>query len=91
MIEILLIVGIICLQTWFGYLENKWLGAIFPILGLLLYLYLLITGNLSLSFTNVVMPVIGLLAFLGLWESGRKSKRDKQSKELDKMKAKDRQ
>ena len=91
MIKISLIVGIIFFQTWFGYLENKLLGAILPITSIILYIYLLINGYLSFGFITIIMPFIGLLALISLWETGKKNKKDKQKKEIDKMKAKDRQ
>ena len=91
MIKILLIVGINFFQTWFGYLENKILGAILPVTSIILYIYLLVNGYLSFGFITIIMPFIGLFALISLWETGKKTKKDKQKKEIDKMKAKDRQ
>lgn len=80
MIKILLIVGIIFFQTWFGYLENKILGAILPVTSIILYIYLLVNGYLSFGFITIIMPFIGLFALISLWETGKKLKKTNKRK-----------
>lgn len=87
MIETLIIV--ISLQTFFGYIESKLLGAILPIAVIVADIYFLANGLLSLSFRDIAMPIIGLLTLISLWEGGRQSKLSKQKREMQKMKAQD--
>lgn len=87
MIETLIIV--IFLQTSFGYIENKLLGAILPITVIVADIYFLANGLLQLSFRDIAMPIIGLLTLISLWEGGRQSKLSKQKREMQKMKDQD--
>lgn len=91
MLELVLIVLVIALQTTFGYLENKKLGAILPVLSILLFVYLFVSGVIEFSVIDILLPLVGLFALVSLWENGRKSKYEKRKKELEKMKAKDSQ
>ena len=89
MIETLIIVIVISLQTFFGYIESKLLGAILPIAVIVADIYFLANGLLSLSCRDIAMPIIGLLTLISLWEGGRQSKLSKQKREMQKMKAQD--
>ena len=89
MIETLIIIIVISLQTFFGYIENKLLGAILPIAVIVADIYFLANGLLQLSFRDIAMPIIGLLTLISLWEGGRQSKLSKQKREMQKMKAQD--
>ncbi|EPI03840.1 hypothetical protein D920_00274 [Enterococcus faecalis 13-SD-W-01] len=91
MLKIILIVTVIAVQTFFGYIESKLLGAILPVISVGLYIYLLFSGVLDFSLITFILPLVGLFSLVGLWVSGRNAKHDKQKKELDKMKAKDNQ
>ena len=81
MIETLIIIIVISLQTFFGYIENKLLGAILPIAVIVTDIYFLANGLLQLSFV--------VLTLISLWEGGRQSKLSKQKREMQKMKAQD--
>ena len=89
MVEILIIVLIISLQTFFGYIENKLLGSILPIISVLLYIYLIIQGVIHISIMQVLLPFVGFFALISVWQGGRETKRTRRKKELQKMKAQD--
>ncbi len=89
MIKIILIVSVIALQTFFGHLESKILGAILPVISVGLFVYLLVAGYIEFKFFDILLPLVGLFALISLWEGGRTSKLNKQKKEIEKMKAKD--
>lgn len=91
MIKIVLIVGIIVLQTYFGYIRSRILGAILPIASILIFIYLLYKGILEFNLITVILPLVGLFSLTGLWQSGKNKKDIKEKNEIDKMKAKDRQ
>ncbi len=56
MIETLIIVIVISLQTFFGYIENKLLGAILPIAVIVADIYFLANGLLQLSLEILLCP-----------------------------------
>ncbi|MBE9909365.1 hypothetical protein [Enterococcus casseliflavus] len=87
--EILFIVAVIGFQSFAGYLGNKYLGAILPIVFSLIVIYLFLTGNLTFSFKDILMPFVGLFVLIGMYESADQSKKAKIKKEMEKMKAKD--
>ena len=88
-LEIGIVIAVIGIQTFSGYLGNKYLGAILPIVFSLIVIYLFITGKLTVSFRDILMPFVGLFALLGIYESADQSKKAKIKKEMEKMKAKD--
>ncbi|MEO2553532.1 hypothetical protein [Enterococcus casseliflavus] len=87
--EILFIVAIIGFQSFAGYLGNKYVGAILPVVFSLIVISLFVTGKLTVSFRDILMPFVGLFALLGIYESADQSKKAKIKKEMEKMKAKD--
>ncbi len=89
LLEIVMIVAVIALQTFAGYIGNKYMGAVLPIVFTGIVVYLFISGNLTLSFSDIFMPIIGPLVLIGIYESGKESKKKKVEKEMDKMRARD--
>ena len=89
LMEILIIVGVIAFQTVSGYMGNKYMGAILPVVFSVLVIYIIVAGHLNLSFRNVLMPIIGFVTLICIYEGGKESKKKKTIKEMEKMKAKD--
>ncbi|HBK4031857.1 TPA: hypothetical protein LIY66_001265 [Enterococcus faecium] len=89
LIEILIIIGVIAFQTLSGYIGNKYMGAILPVIFSGIVIYIIVVGDLNLSMRNVLMPIIGLVSLICIYEGGKESKKKKTLKELEKMKAKD--
>lgn len=89
LMEILIIIGVIVFQTLSGYIGNKYMGAILPVIFSGLVIYIIVAGDLNLSMRNVLMPIIGLVTLICIYEGGKESKKKKTIKELEKMKAKD--
>jgi NhaP-type Na+/H+ or K+/H+ antiporter len=89
LMEILIIGGVIAFQTVSGYMGNKYMGAILPVVFSGLVIYIIVAGHLNLSFRNVLMPIIGFVTLICIYEGGKESKKKKTIKEMEKMKAKD--
>lgn len=89
LIEVLIIIGVIVFQTLSGYIGNKYMGAILPLIFSGLVIYIIVAGDLNLSLRNVLMPIIGLMSLICIYEGGKESKKKKTVKEMEKMKAKD--
>ncbi|MBU7456434.1 hypothetical protein [Leuconostoc fallax] len=89
LLEILIFAGIIAFQTFAGYIDNKYMGVILPVIFTGIVGFLAIAGQLSFSMRDVTMPILGLFTLLGIYASGKESKKKKIQKELDKMKAQD--
>ena len=89
LIEFLIIVVVIGFQTFSGYIGNKYLGAVLPIIFLGFVGFFLFKGSLGINFKDIIMPFFGLVILGVIYEGGRETKKKKIKKELDKMKAKD--
>lgn len=89
LIELLIIVVIIGFQTFSGYIGNKYLGSILPIIFLGFVGFFLFKGALGFNFKDIIMPFLGFFILVMIYEGGRETKKNKVKKELDKMKAKD--
>lgn len=87
--DIAIIGVIIAFQTFAGYRENKYLGAILPLAFLAAVGVFLYRGALGFNFKDIVMPFVGLFVLIMLYEGGKESRKSKINKELEKMKAKD--
>ena len=87
--EILIIVGIVALQTFLGYRGNKYLGAILPVLFCGAVIFLFVRGYLSFSFKDMLMPLIGFLSLIAVYERANQSRKAKIKTEMEKMKAQD--
>ncbi|EOK14526.1 hypothetical protein [Enterococcus faecalis] len=88
-VDYVVIIAVIAFQTFAGRIGNRYLGAILPIVFLGFVLYFLVSGNLSLSFKDIVMPVIGTISLICIYAGGEEYRNKKIRKELEKMKAKD--
>ncbi|KXT59256.1 hypothetical protein [Lactococcus sp. DD01] len=89
LINIIIIITVISVQTIFGKLGNRYLGAILPLAFAGAVLYFLFTGKLEFSFQDIVMPFIGEITLIGIYAVAEDSRKSKLKKQLDKMKAKD--
>ncbi|WP_254884811.1 hypothetical protein [Lacticaseibacillus casei] len=85
-LEVVMIVAIILLQTFFGYIGSKILGAILPVSLVVAYIYFITQGQIHFSVIDIVLPIVGLMALISIWESGRKTKLSQQKKKLQKTK-----
>lgn len=75
LIEILIIIGVIAFQTLSGYIGNKYMGAILPVIFSGIVIYIIVVGDLNLSMRNVLMPIIGLVSLICIYEGGKESKK----------------
>lgn len=82
-------IAVIAGQHFFGYLKNKYLGAILPILLLGSVAFFIYKGTFEFTFRDIIIPLFGLFVLFGMYQSGKASKDKKIAKELEKMKAKD--
>lgn len=82
-------IAVIASQAFFGYIENKYLGAIYPVVFLGFVLLIIFTGNMDFSFRSIVLPISGTTALILLWLGGKTKKVKKRQQELEKMKAMD--
>ncbi|TLF42364.1 hypothetical protein FEI14_05590 [Lacticaseibacillus zeae] len=73
-LEIVMIVAIISLQTFFGYIGNKILGALLPVALMVVYIYFIAQGQIHFSIIDIVLPIVGLMALISIWAGGRKTK-----------------
>lgn len=79
-LEIVLIIGVIAFQTLAGYIGNKYLGAILPIIFSGIIIYLAAVGQLDFSFRSISISLLGLSALIGVYEGGKESKKKRAAK-----------
>lgn len=79
-VAILIIACIIGFQTFAGYLGNKYLGCILPILFIVIVLYLFLRGNLTFSVRDILMPLVGILSLAMIYERADKTRQLKQKR-----------
>lgn len=79
-VVIIIIAGVIGLQTIAGYFGNKYLGFILPILFIVIVLYLFLRGNLTFSVRNILMPLVGILSLAMIYERADKARQLKQKR-----------
>ncbi len=92
MINLLLIaavLAVVALQYWFGYMENKYLGAILPLLLIGVVIWAAVAGKLTFSIRDILMPLLGLLGLLSVWDRGKALAVQKRARELEISKARD--
>ncbi|AFM71397.1 hypothetical protein [Enterococcus hirae] len=77
-IQFLFIAGIIGFQTLSGYIGNKYMGAILPVIFSGLVVFIVLTGHLNLTFRNILMPIVGLITLICIYEGGKESKKKRQ-------------
>lgn len=81
---------LLAIQYFLSRTGNKIMGAIVPIIFVIILIYLYLTEKLGLNiWGTIIFGVIGLLFLLGQWDSAQKDNKKKMKKELDKMEGKD--
>ncbi|MGJ7586433.1 hypothetical protein ACWEZE_05830 [Staphylococcus shinii] len=81
---------LLAIQYFLSRTGNKIVGAIVPVIFVIVLIYLYLTEKLGLNIWGaIIFGVIGLLFLLGQWDSAQKDKKKKMEKELDKMEGKD--
>lgn len=81
---------LLAIQYFLSRTGNKIVGAIAPVIFVIVLIYLYLTEKLGLNIWGaIIFGVIGLLFLLGQWDSAQKDKKKKMEKELDKMEGKD--
>lgn len=79
-VVIIIIAGVIGLQTIAGYFGNKYLRLILPILLIVIVLYLFLRGNLTFSVRDILMPLVGILSLAMIYERADKARQLKQKR-----------
>lgn len=79
-VVILIIAGVIGLQTIAGYFGNKYLGLILPILLIVIVFSLFLKGTLTFSLRDVLMPLVGILSLGMINEREDKARQLKQKR-----------
>lgn len=78
------------IQYFLSKTGKKIIGGIVPVLFIIAIVILYTTGKLGLNiWGTLIFGVIGLLFLLGQWDSAQKDNKEKEQKELNKMKGKD--
>lgn len=81
---------LLAIQYFLSRTGNKIVGAIVPVIFVVVLIYLYLTEKLGLNIWGaIIFGIIGLLFLLGQWDSAQKDKKKKIEKELDKMEGKD--
>ncbi|WP_440858033.1 hypothetical protein [Staphylococcus shinii] len=81
---------LLAIQYFLSRTGNKIVGAIVPVIFVIVLIYLYLTEKLGLNIWGaIIFGIIGLLFLLGQWDSAQKDKKKKMEKELDKMEGKD--
>ena len=81
---------LLAIQYFLSRTGNKIVGAIVPVIFVIVLIYLYLTEKLGLNIWGaIIFGIIGLLFLLGQWDSEQKDKKKKMEKELDKMEGKD--
>ncbi|WP_426703731.1 hypothetical protein [Staphylococcus shinii] len=81
---------LLAIQYFLSRTGNKIVGAIVPVIFVIVLIYLYLTEKLGLNIWGaIIFGVIGLLFLFGQWDSAQKDKKKKMEKELDKMEGKD--
>lgn len=88
--KFLIAVVVIAVQWFLSSMDNRYLGAVIPVLYLVGISYMQISGIVDWSVLQLVLVIaLGELFFYGEWLSGRKALKVKREKELTKMKVRD--
>lgn len=78
------------IQYFLSRTGNKIVGAIVPVIFVIVLIYSYLTEKLGLNIWGaIIFDVIGLLLLLGQWDSAQKDNKKKMEKELDKIEGKD--
>ncbi|MEB6319797.1 hypothetical protein MXM74_02545 [Staphylococcus xylosus] len=81
---------LLAIQYFLSRTGNKIVGAIVPVLFVIVLIYLYLSEMLGLNIWGaIIFGIIGLLFLLGQWDSAQKDNKKKMEKELDKIEGKD--
>ncbi|WP_367783492.1 hypothetical protein AB1395_00445 [Streptococcus pluranimalium] len=73
-VVIVIIAGVIGLQTIAGYFGNKYLGFILPILVIRIVFSLFLKGTLTFSLRDILIPLVGILSLAMIYERANKAR-----------------
>ncbi|MGY0413373.1 hypothetical protein ACW5YJ_09100 [Staphylococcus sp. mip270_02] len=77
---------LLAIQYFLSRTGNKMVGAIVPVIFVIVLIYLYLTEKLGLNIWGaVIFGIIGLLFLLGQWDSAQKDNKKKTKKESDKV------
>ncbi|MFF0675119.1 hypothetical protein ACFYSI_04190 [Staphylococcus xylosus] len=77
---------LLAIQYFLSRTGNKIVGAIVPVLFVIVLIYLYLSEKLGLNIWGaVIFGIIGLLFLLGQWDSAQKDNKKKTKKESDKV------
>ena len=81
---------LLAIQYFLSRTGNKIVGAIVPVIFVIVLIYLYLSEKLALNIWGaIIFGIIGLLFLLGQWDSAQKDNKKKTKKELDKIEGKD--
>ncbi|MEB7384024.1 hypothetical protein [Staphylococcus xylosus] len=81
---------LLAIQYFLSRTGNKIVGAIVPVLFVIVLIYLYLSEKLGLNtWGAIIFGIIGLLFLLGQWDSAQKDNKKKTKKESDKVEGKD--
>ncbi|MEJ7452310.1 hypothetical protein [Staphylococcus xylosus] len=81
---------LLAIQYFLSRTGNKIVGAIVPVIFVIVLIYLYLSEKLGLNIWGaVIFGIIGLLFLLGQWDSAQKDNKKKKKKESDKVEGKD--
>ncbi|AMO85334.1 hypothetical protein B857_03876 [Solibacillus isronensis B3W22] len=86
--DFLIIVVLLGVQYFLASRKSFYWGALLPLGFLIWRIYLIVTNNDNII-VQVIIILLGLAFLSGQWVNGRKSVKDKQKKELLKIKVRD--
>lgn len=77
---------LLAIQYFLSRTGNKIVGAIVPVLFVIVLIYLYLSEKLGLNIWGaIIFGIIGLLFLLGQWDSAQKDNKKKTKKESDKV------
>ncbi|MEN3088576.1 MAG: hypothetical protein ABC378_01925 [Staphylococcus pseudoxylosus] len=86
---VILYAVLLAIQYFLSRTGNKMVGAIVPVIFVIVLIYLYLTEKLGLNIWGaIIFGFIGLLFLLGQWDSAQKDNKKKTKKELDKIEEK---
>ncbi|MEB6060013.1 hypothetical protein BU120_10775 [Staphylococcus xylosus] len=87
---VILYAVLLAIQYFLSRTGNKMVGAIVPVIFVIVLIYLYLTEKLGLNIWGaIIFGFIGLLFLLAQWDSAQKDNKKKTKKELDKIEGKD--
>jgi len=87
---LLVVLVVFAVQHFLSTRNNGYWGSLLPIAYLAMIIYVYFSGLLDYSMLQLFLfTILGELFLIGYWMSGRKHLKNKQQKELMKMKAQD--